>query len=400
MILKYLNIGESQDRVTAIEVFVVDLSQDKPYLGALREGEEVNAAGYFVRKGNRTVYTRNNRSLVICIRTKDGVEGWGETYGLVEKATAAIITDLLAGFVVGRDPFEVEALHDELYDLMRVRGYTGGFYLDALAAVDIALWDIVGKIASKPVAELLGEPGRNTIPAYVSGLPEDTLESRCELAAAWKERGFDSFKFALPVADEGAAPELKALREALGGEARIACDLHWAFTAEDAVNLAREMEPDRPWFLEAPVATEEIEALCHVAQNSGQTIAVGEEWRTVHDARLRIDRQACHIAQPEMAHTGITQFMRIGRYAHKNGVRIIPHATIGSGIFLAASLQASAALNSVESHEFQHSIFEPFRHFTGGVLICEQGDYAIPSKPGIGVEPSKKMRASMARIEA
>ena len=396
-----MRLTTSQDPVASVEVFIVDLRQDKPYLGSLRDGEAVNESGYFVRKGNRTVYPRLNRSLVVRLTTKDGVQGWGETYGLVApKATAEIVNDLLAGFVIGRDSSERESLHDELYDLMRVRGYTGGFYLDALAAIDIALWDIAGKREDLPIAALFGGGERDRIPAYVSGLPEDTLDERCSLAVSWQERGFDSFKFALPVTDEGASSELKALRQRLGEEARIACDLHWSFTRDEAVSLAHEMAPDRPWFLEAPVATEDIEALREVAQHSNQAIAVGEEWRTLYDARARIDRQACHIVQPEMGHTGITQFMRIGQYAQKHDLRIIPHATIGSGIFLAASLQASAALQDVEAHEFQHSIFEPFRHFTGNVLRCENGAYHVPNSPGLGVEPSEIMLAHMTPIPA
>jgi galactonate dehydratase len=142
----------SPDLVAAIEVYIVNLHQDKPYLGSLRDGETVNESGYFVRRGNRTVYPRANRSLVVRMVTENGVEGWGETYGLVApKATAEIINDLLAGFVIGRDPMDCETLHDELYDLMRVRGYTGGFYLDALAGIDIALWDIAGKQTGEPV---------------------------------------------------------------------------------------------------------------------------------------------------------------------------------------------------------------------------------------------------------
>ncbi len=386
----------SDDTVATIEVYLVDLSQDRPYLGSLREGETVNESGYFVRKGNRTVYPRKNRSLVVRLETQNGVVGWGETYGLVApQATAAIISDLLTDFVLGRDPFEAEAVHDELYDLMRVRGYTGGFYLDALAAIDIALWDLAGKIAGVPVAELLGGIEHNQIPAYVSGLPEDTLEKRCDLAKSWQQRGFDSFKFALPVADDGAAAELRALRQVLGPDARIGIDLHWALSADEAIALASELQTDRPWFLEAPVASEEVEALRQVAQHSRQQIAVGEEWRTHYDARLRIDRGACHIVQPEMGHTGITQFMRIGRVAQEHGLEIIPHATIGSGIFLAASLQASAALAAATSHEFQHSIFGPFRHFTGDVLSCENGAYLLTRTPGIGVEPSDAMLESM-----
>ena len=291
-------------------------------------------------------------------------------------------------------------MHDELYDLMRVRGYTGGFYLDALAAIDIAMWDLAGKIAGKPVAELLGGFQREEIPAYVSGLPEETIEKRCELAKSWQNRGFDDFKFALPVADEGCAAELRALRKTLGQDARIACDLHWSLSCEEALQLTREVKSESPWFLEAPVATEEIEDLRRIAQESGLTIAVGEEWRTVYDARLRIERAACHIIQPEMGHTGITQFMRIGRCAENHGLAIIPHATIGSGIFLAASLQASAALRGVESHEFQHSIFEPFRSFTDDTLRCEKGRYFVPRGPGLGVQPSDEMKSNMTRVSA
>lgn len=388
------------DPIADIEVYVVDLRQDIPYLGALRDGETVNQAGYFVRKGNQTVYPRNNRSLVVRLRTQDGVEGWGETYGLVApKATAEIIDDLLAHFVRGRNPFDAESVHDELYGLMRVRGYTGGFYLDALAAIDIALWDIAGKITNRSVADLLGGKQRDTIPAYLSGLPEKTLPQRCELAAQWQQRGFDRLKFALPVADAGAAEELRALREALGNDVEIACDLHWAFFAEDAVKLAHTMASDRPWFLEAPVVTEDIQALAYVAEHSGQRIAVGEEWRTLFDARWRVEPAACHIVQPEMGHTGITQFLRISSYSARQGLRIIPHATIGAGIFLAASLQASATLPNLEAHEFQHSVMLPFQHFTGHVLTCVNGNYAIPSGPGIGVEPSPAMWQQMQRIK-
>ena len=101
-----------------------------------------------------------------------------------------------------------------------------------------------------------------------------------------------------------------------------------------------------------------------------------------------------------MGHTGITQFVRIARHAAAHSLPVIPHATIGSGIFLAASLQASAALRNVPFHEFQHSVFEPFRHFTGDALVCESGHFQIPNGDGIGVTPSEAMRAAMHPIPA
>ena len=101
------------------------------------------------------------------------------------------------------------------------------------------------------------------------------------------------------------------------------------------------------------------------------------------------------IVQPEMGHTGITQFMRIARYAQAHHLFVIPHATIGSGIFLTASLQASASLQPVIFHEFQHSLFGNFRHYTGNKLTCESGFYQLPEGNGLGVEPSPEMKANM-----
>jgi galactonate dehydratase len=294
----------------------------------------------------------------------------------------------LADFVVGRDPFDATVIHDDLYDLMRVRGYIGGFYLDALAAIDIALWDIAAQLAGVPLVKLLGGQRRDTIPAYLSGLPEPTLAKRTALAVAWQAKGFTAFKFAGPIADEGVVAEMQALRGALGPTARIACDMHWAHTAAGAAATIRAMEPHGLWFAEAPVNPEDIEGLATLARGMATPIAAGEEWRTAYDAMARIDRGAVAILQPEMGHTGVTDFMRMCGLAQVHHLEVIPHATIGIGIFLAASLHASAAAQRVTCHEFQHSIFEPNRRYLDGDMVCEAGSYRLPRGPGLGVKPS------------
>ncbi len=377
------------DPVKSVEVFTLTATRDMPYLGDARPGEQPNAKGYIVRKGNRTVYPTFDRSVLVRVETRSGIAGWGETYGLVAPgAVAAIINDLLADFTIGRDPADPAAVYDDNYDLMRVRGYNGGFYVDALAAIDIALWDIAGRIAGQSVSALLGGALRKDIPAYVSGLPEATSAKRIDLARSWQDKGFDAFKFATPVADDGPEAEIKALRSALGSEAKIAADLHWAQEPEDALRIIRAMEPHGLWFAEAPVRSEDTAALETVCRRSRTPIAVGEEWRTDWDLSHRIGRCGIAIVQPEMGHTGITNFMRIGRLAGRHGLKVIPHATIGAGIFLAASLQASAALPAVTGHEFQHSVFEPNRRLIRGGMDCADGRYAPPGGPGLGVEPS------------
>ncbi|MGL4635350.1 MAG: mandelate racemase/muconate lactonizing enzyme family protein [Beijerinckiaceae bacterium] len=377
------------DRVAKVECFALTLPRDTPYLGALRPGEEPNARGYFVRKGNRTVYPTVDRNVLVRITTKDGVIGWGETYGIVApRATMAIISDLLADFIVGSDPFDAAVIHDRLYDLMRVRGYTGGYYLDALAAIDIALWDIAAQIARVPLVKLLGGMRRETIPAYVSGLPEATRAKRADLAAAWQNKGFSDFKFAAPVADDGVVAEIESLRSRLGPKARIACDMHWAHTAASAKAAIRAMEPHGLWFAEAPVNPEDVDGLADVAAGVSAPVAAGEEWRTSYDAQTRLAKRAVAILQPEMGHCGVTEFMRMATLAQVHHAEIIPHATIGIGIFLAASLHASAAAACVSGHEFQHSIVEPNAKYLDGQIQCAAGQYTLPDGNGLGVRPS------------
>lgn len=377
------------DRVVRVETFALTIQRDTPYLGALRTGESANERGYFVRRGNRTVYPVFDRNVLVRITTQQGVIGWGETYGIVSpQATMAIINDLLAGFVTGRNPMDAAVIHDDLYNLMRVRGYTGGYYLDALAAIDIALWDIAAQSVGLPLVSLLGGQRRDTIPAYLSGLPKPTRVARADLAEEWQARGFNSFKFASPVADDGVVAEIRTLRERLGPEARIACDMHWAQTASTAKVMIRDMEPYDLWFAEAPVAPEDLDGLADVAANVATPVAAGEEWRTGYDAQARLARRACAILQPEMGHKGITEFMRIATLAHVHHAEMIPHATIGIGIFLSASLHASAAAAAVTCHEFQHSIVEPNRRYLDGEIICTGGQYHLPAGPGLGVRPS------------
>ena len=377
------------DKIKSIEVFTLTLNRDIPYLGATGEGENINEKGYFVRDANKTVYSTFDRSVLLRMETTSGIVGWGETYGLVAPGVIGeLITDLLANFIIGRDPSDPSVIYDNLYDLMRFRGYTGGFYVDALAAIDIALWDIAGRQVGKSVAELLGGVKKKKFMAYVSGLPKKSIEARGKLAKAWQKKGFNSFKFAAPVAEFGLVEEISHLRTVLGPTAKISADMHWNHSADNAIELIKAMEKYDIWFAEAPVRTEDISGLGKVTENVTVPIAVGEEWRTHFDMLHRVERCKIAIVQPEMGHKGITNFVRIGELATELGLDIIPHATIGAGIFLAASLQVSSCMQALSGHEFQHSVFEPNRWILDGNMDCAAGFYTPPSGPGLGVEPS------------
>ena len=375
-------------RIQTVESFIVELPRDVPYLGPLGTGEYVNAKGYIVRRKNRTIYPTTDRSVIVKITATDGTIGWGETYGIVApRAVTSIIDDVLGPVVTGRDPCDATVLRNELYDLMRVRNQSGGYYGDALAGVEIAIWDLFGKLVGLPLCKLLGGQRTDRIPAYVSGLPRATLDERVALAKEWVGKGFDSIKYAAAVSHDGIVAEMRALREALGPDVKLMVDLHWQFGAAEALALIEDLAPYRPLFAEAPCAPEDIEGLARVAARSKVPIAAGEEWRSVHEALLRLERRAVTYVQPEMGRTGVSELMAIAELASAFHAKVVPHAAIGVGIFQAASLHASAALPNVPLHEYQHSVFDKNLRFLRTTMQCERGHYALPEGPGLGVEP-------------
>src|SRR4051794_25152537 len=158
------------DSIREVETWVVSLPRDVPYLGPLRQGETVNSRGYIVRRGNGTIYPTRDTTVLVRVTGDSGEVGWGETFGIVAgHATKAIIDDVLAPVMLGRDPGAPVPLHEDLYGLMRVRGACGGYYGDALAAVDIAGWDLFARGLGVPLCTVLGGARRSAIPAYVSG---------------------------------------------------------------------------------------------------------------------------------------------------------------------------------------------------------------------------------------
>ena len=378
-------------RIAAIDTFIVTVPRDTPYLGPLAEGERVNARGYIVRKGNGTIYPTVDRSIVVRVTAADGSVGWGETYGIcAPRATCEIVNDLLAPVLIGEDVTDIGATWDLLYGLMRVRGAWSGFHVDAIAAVDIALWDLKGKAEGKPVRDLIGPSVHATIPSYLSGLPAATLEDRVALAKQWQARGIDAFKFAAVVSHEGIVAEMAALRAALGETAEILIDLHWKFSPAEAAALIGKLAPYRPGFVEAPVRPEDIAGLAQLAATSPVPVAAGEEWYTEYEATNRLAAGPLAYIQPEMGHTGITQFVRIARIAAAKRVAVAPHATVGTGIFLAASLHASATIPGLWKHEWQHSVFERNLALLDTDMAHGETGYALPSAPGLGVEPNAR----------
>lgn len=373
--------------IASVDAFIVSLPREVPYLGPLEPGVRVSERGYFVRPGNRSIYSTRDQSVLVRVTTADGAVGWGECVAFVApEAPHAILREILGPFVLGRDVHEVAGLYREMYDLMRVRGYFGGFYHDAIAALDIALWDARARSLGLPLWQLLGGSGA-PIRAYVSGLPCATLAERVELARTWKDRGFSAVKFATAVAHGGPVEEMRQLRAALGPNSEILCDMHWKFTAPEAIALIDGMHQHRLTLAEAPCAPEDVAGQARVAEAVRCPVGLGEELRTVYEYLPRFERRCMGVIQPEMGRTGITSFLEICTLARAFHVRVMPHASIGVGLFQAASLHASSAVTGLAMHEYQHSIFDTNLAWLDGDMSCQAGAYRLPSGPGLGVVP-------------
>ncbi len=377
--------------IDSIQLYPLRIPRDVPYLGPLEEGRRPNARGYIVRPGNRTVYPVHDQTLLVRVEASDGTVGWGECFGVVAPQVAqTILEELLIPFVIGRNPHDVERIYEDLYDLQRVRGHFGGYALDAIAGLDIALWDLRGKLLGQPVWQLLGGLRQERLPVYVSGLPGASSVERAALARSWTDRGFSALKFAAAVADQGEVAEMKAIRQTVGDGPRILVDLHWRYTALEAIQLIDRLCEFDLHLAEAPVAPEDMDGQAQVARAVRTQIGLGEEWRTVFEYLPRLQARCMNVIQPEIAHTGITGFRRICELAQAFHCRVMPHATINLGIAQAASLHVAATAANFAMHEYQHSIFDRNKQFIRSAMECQAGYFSLPQGAGLGTEPTEE----------
>ncbi len=381
-----------KDKIKSIETYKVRIPRDTPYLGKLQNDEVVNANGYFVRKANKSIYSIYDQSLLVKITTDSGKVGWGECVAFIgPEVTETIVKTIIEPQILGRSPIDVVAIYEDLYNAMRVRGFFGGFYLDAISAVDIALWDLKGKILNKQICEILGSSETQKVKAYVSGLPVPTTKERAELAKQWQDKGFDAVK--LPIVLNVDAPEIevKALREAMGEKGKILVDMHWRYTSLEAINLIERMNQYDLYLAEAPVRPEDIEGQAHVVKSVKTNVGIGEELRTIYEYIPRFVNRCMNVIQPEMGRTGITAFVDICRTSLGFNQLVMPHASIGIGIFQAASLHASVTLSNCVYHEYQHSIFDKNLEFLTGNMRCDDGYFILSEAAGLGVEPTEEL---------
>ena len=349
------------------------------------------------------------RWLFVKVTTDEGVDGWGEASleGHAEAVEGAL--ESIRDRLVGSDPDRIEDAWQTVHRLGFYRG--GPVSMSALSGVDQALWDIKGKALGVPVWRLLGGQVRDRIEVY-AWIGGDDPHAVGEGARARRDQGFRALKM-------NATAQLKWLDspralddvlrrvEAVTAEGLdVGLDFHGRVHKPMARQLARELEPLRPLFIEEPLLSENIEGLAQLADQTSIPIALGERLYSRWDFKPFFERGIVDIAQPDLSHAGgISEVRRIAAMAEAYDVALAPHCPLGP-IALAACLQVAAATPNFAIEEMSLGI----HYNTGGhdllsyladpaVFDVTDGHVGVPTGPGLGVELDEDKIRRLARDE-
>jgi galactonate dehydratase len=335
-----------------------------------------------------------------------GLHGWGEA--TLEWHTRAVVgaVDDLAGLIVGEDPTRVEHLWQVMYrqHFWHGNGIVRG---TAISGIDLALWDIVGKVHGVPCHKLWGGPVRDYVRLYChlgGGRMEDYYETSpadagrfAELAARAVGEGFTAFK-AMAVPEtmplEGLRPLryaeacVKAMRDAVGDGIDIMVDAHARPSPRMGLRFARALEPYGLYFFEEPCWPETIEDIALIQRAVAMPIATGERLVTQHAFRDLLERRACSVLQPDITHCGgLSEARRIAAMAEAYRVALAPHNPQGP-VSTAASLEFGFATPSYIICESVH-LDVPWRQdiVRESFTVEPKGRLVRPAnRPGLGIE--------------
>lgn len=346
---------------------------------------------------SRGWFYKTKGALVVEIRTDDGIVGWGDCYGPAA-VNRSIVESLLRPSLIGRDPFDVEVLWEELYNKVKDYGLSG-MTVSSISGVDIALWDIIGKATGKPIHKLIGGAFRTTLQAYATGLyfrNMDRLnEEAVEEALRYRSQGFKAIKMKIGLGSISKDIErVAAVRDAIGPDVALMVDANHCFNVPQAINIGRELEKlDVHWF-EEPISPEDLDGYVEVSRRLDMAVAGGENEFTKFGFRRIIEKRAMDVVQPDVcAAGGITECKKIATLAQASSIQCVPHAW-GTAIGLAATMHFLASLPftppclvpTPPMLEYEQT-FNPFRDdLSSGDFSHREGMVKVPDGPGLGIE--------------
>lgn len=347
---------------------------------------------------------------IVRIETDDGLVGWGEgknaagssgQYGTL----VYLLNNEFGPMIIGRDPADITYIWEDLYNGVRAgaaseRGHAlpelarRGLTVAAISAIDLALWDILGKADGKPVWQLLGGRKSDRLPAYASGgwATEDNIGA--QLLQYIEHGGFGAVKMRVGAMDGSpvqSANRVRAARAAIGPNVELMVDAHGTYTVGEAKRFAHLVEDcDLAWF-EEPITADDKVGLAELRAFASMPIAAGESESTRFAFRDLAIAKAVDIFQPDPAFCGgITEAMRIGTLASAFNLRLAPHLWAGAPCFF-AGLHICAASPSSFTIEFSLGANPMIHDLIHDDVQVKDGMIAIPESPGLGFTMNEKM---------
>jgi L-alanine-DL-glutamate epimerase-like enolase superfamily enzyme len=328
--------------------------------------------------------------ILVWIDTDTGHTGIGYTYaGTVGgQAVRELVQSALAPLLLGQDPRLIERHWTAMYQEVLLGGRRGAA-LRAISAVDIALWDLLGKITGLALYRLLGGCA-DEVPVYASGgyyRPGDPLDNIREEMAAYKAMDFTDFKIKV-----GGAPfavdvqRVQVAREVIGPAGRLALDANNAWRwPHDAIRFARAVQDCDIWWLEEPLSPEDIAGHAEIARSLDMPVATGEIHATRWDFRDLIDQRGADILQPDAGVLGgISEWLKVAHTAASFNLPVAPHWHANVHVHLAAAVYNCL---TVEFFVLEQDIYNFERLLTPETRLQPQnGRLPLPTAPGLGIE--------------
>ncbi len=329
------------------------------------------------------------------VETDEGISGVGEgTLEYKEMALCGAI-EHIKSYLVGKDPRKIEKHYHDIYRDAYWRG--GAVLMSALSAVEMALWDILGKSLGVPVYQLLGGKVNDDCRIYVNGwfAGAKTPEEFGEKAKEAVKKGVTAMKWDpfgksyLQISNKELDTALRcvdAVRSAVGNEVDLLIEGHGRFDVPTGIQIARELEVFRPMFFEEPVPPNNLEALYAVREKSPVAIAAGERLYTRYDYNRLFEMRCADYIQPDISHAGgIMELKKIAAIAEAKYIPFAPHNPSGP-IANAATLQLAACCPNFTILEIMYSDVEYRKDVTTEKLLYANGRIKIPDTPGLGIE--------------